>query len=230
MPRARWWRGIPTTPAARFVPSLGPGGSHLKRYDQDYFDRWYRDPAHRIGSRGDLARAVALAVAMTEGVLGRSVRSVLDVGAGEGRWQPVLRRLRPGSRYVGVEPSAWAVDRWGRQRGLIRGDLDSLADLGLDGPFDLVVCADVLHYLPTPALRRGLLALAPFVEGLAWCPTFTAGDAIDGDHEGFQRRRAATYRAAFREAGLVPLGMHGWIPRGRLGDLAELERPGAVQG
>jgi SAM-dependent methyltransferase len=197
----------------------------VKRYDQAYFDRWYRHPDHRIGSRADLERSVALAVALAEAVLGRNITSVLDVGAGEGRWQPVLRRLRPVARYLGIEPSAWAVARWGRRRGLIRGDLDAVPDLAVGGPFDLVVCADVLHYLPTPALRRGLRRLAPVVDGLAWCPTFTADDAIAGDHRGFQRRRADTYRRAFGEAGLVPVGMHGWVPRGKLGDLADLERP-----
>ncbi len=196
----------------------------MKRYDQAYFDRWYRDPAHRIGGRAELRRQVSLAVALAEAVLGHPVRDVLDVGAGEGRWQPVLARLRPGGRYVGVEPSEWAVAHWGRRRGLIQGDICRLAELGIGGPFDLVVCADVLHYLPTATLQRGLLALAPFVAGVAWCPTFTAADAIVGDQQGFQRRSAADYRAAFAAAGLLPIGMHGWVARGTADQLADLER------
>lgn len=194
-----------------------------KQYDRQYFDRWYRHPSHRIGSGADLERQVALAVAMAEAVLGRPIASVLDVGAGEGRWQPILQHLRPGSRYAGIEPSEWAVSRWGRRRNLRAGDVTMLDQLGLDGPFDLVICADVLHYLPTPVLRRGLPQLANQVGGLAYCPLFTVEDQIEGDREEFQRRRASTYRWLFAEAGLVPVGMHGWVGKETAMTLATLE-------
>jgi SAM-dependent methyltransferase len=194
-----------------------------KHYDREYFDRWYRHPSHRIGSAADLERQVALAVAMAEAVLGRRLTSALDVGAGEGRWQPVLQRLRPGSRYAGVEPSAWAVSRWGRRRNLRHGDLTTLDQLGLDGPYDLVVCADVLHYLPTPVLRGGLPHLADQVGGLAYCPLFTLEDQIDGDREDFHRRRGSTYRRLFAAAGLHQVGMHGWVGEATARTLATLE-------
>lgn len=196
-----------------------------KRYDQAYFDKWYRDPRHRVGSRTKLLREIGCAVAVTEQLLDRSLQSVLDVGAGEGRWQPLLQELRPGSRYAGVEPSAYAVARWGRRRNLRQGTLESLDALGLDGPFDLVVCADVLHYLTTPALRRALTALVPFVGGAAYLPTFAAEDDIAGDRVEFQRRRSASYRTLFREAGLVPIGLHLYVTRPRARELAALERP-----
>lgn len=197
-----------------------------KRYDRAYFDKWYRDPRHRVGSRARLLREISFVVGVTEQLLERPLKSVLDVGAGEGRWQPVLQQLRPGSRYAGVEPSAWAVSRWGSRRNLRQGDLASLDTLGLDGPFDLVVCADVLHYLPTPALREGMAALVPYIGGVAYLPTFAAEDEIAGDRVGFQRRRAASYRAVHRAAGLVPVGLHLYLTRGRAKDLAALERPG----
>lgn len=196
-----------------------------KEYNQAYFDRWYRSPEHRIGSRQDLERSVQLAIALAEAVLLRPISSVLDVGAGEGRWQPVVTRLRPRAQYLGVEPSDWAVKKWGRRRGLIQGDLQRLNDLGLSGPFDLVVVADVLHYLPTPLLRSGLLTLAPYVGGVAWCPTFTAADQIEGDRVEFQSRASAEYRECFAAAGLRPIGMHGWVPRDTWSTLACLERP-----
>ncbi|MES2307173.1 MAG: class I SAM-dependent methyltransferase [Gemmatimonadota bacterium] len=196
-----------------------------KRYDKAYFDKWYRDPRHRVGSRTRLLREIGFVVAVAEQLLDRPLRSVLDVGAGEGRWQPLLQELRPGSRYAGVEPSEYAVARWGGRRNVRLGDLDSLDALGLDGPFDLVVCADVLHYLPTPALRRAMHQLAPLVGGLAYLPTFTAEDDIDGDRVGFQRRRAATYRSIHRAANLIPIGLHLYVTRARASELASLERP-----
>lgn len=199
-----------------------------KRYDQAYFDRWYRDPTHSVGSRADLVRQVTFAVSVTEQLLCRPIRSVLDAGAGEGRWQPLLHRLRPRLRYAGVDSSEWAVARYGRRRNLRRGTLETLDQLGLEGPFDLLVAADVLHYLPTPALRKALAAMVPFVGGVAFLPTFTREDASEGDHQGFQPRRASTYRRLFAEAGLIPIGMHAWIPRHRRDELAALERADAA--
>lgn len=196
-----------------------------KRYEQAYFDKWYRDPKHRIESPVRLLREVTFVVAATEQLLQRPLRSVLDVGAGEGRWQPVLQRLRPGSRYAGVEPSEYAVKRWGRRRNLRSGSLESLPTLGLDAPFDLVICADVFHYLRTPILRRGLSSLVSMAGGVLYLPTFAGEDAIDGDHVEFQRRRASTYRALFREAGLIPIGLHLYITTDALSELAALERP-----
>lgn len=197
--------------------------TRVKRYDRDYFDRWYRD--RKIGSTADLARTVALAVAMTEQLLARPLRSVLDVGAGEGRWQPLLHRLRPGTRYAGVDSSEWAVGRWARRRNLRLGSIDTLDQLGLAGPFDLIVASDILHYLPTPVLRRGMQQIVALLGGVAFLPTFTAQDEIEGDRAHFQRRTAATYRSIFAKAGLIPLGMYAWTLKGRKPDLAKLESP-----
>lgn len=194
-----------------------------KQYNRAYFDRWYRE--RRIGSPADLARVVALAVAITEQVLARPLRSVLDVGAGEGRWQPVLHRLRPQARYAGIDSSEWAVKRWGRRRNLRLGSIDALDQLGLDGPFDLIVASDILHYLPTPVLHAGMAQIVALMGGVAFLPTFTAQDEIDGDRAHFQHRTAAEYRQVFKQAGLVPLGIYAWMLKERAQDLAKLELP-----
>jgi SAM-dependent methyltransferase len=199
--------------------------AHSKQYDRAYFERWYRDRRHAIASGGELYRQVAFAVAITERLLARPLRSVLDAGAGEGRWYPVLRQLRPRVRYIGFDSSEWAVAKWGRRRNLHLGSLEALDQLDLDGPFDLVIAADVFHYLKAPALRVSLGALVPLIGGVAFLPTFTVEDEIEGDMSGFQPRRAATYRRYFREAGLFPLGMHAWITKAGRQLLARLERP-----
>jgi SAM-dependent methyltransferase len=195
--------------------------TRIKRYDRAYFDKWYR--GRRIGSPADLARTVALAVAITEQLLARPLRSVLDVGAGEGRWQPVLQRLRPRARYAGIDSSQWAVTRWGRRRNLRLGSIETLDQLGLDGPFDLIVAADVVHYLATPVLRRGVRQITELLGGVAFLPTFTAHDQIEGDRAHFQRRAGSTYRRMFLQAGLIPLGMYAWTLRERQPDLAVME-------
>ena len=174
---------------------------------------------------GHLERRVRLAVAAAEYLLERPIRSALDVGCGEAPWRAILRRLRPWLRYVGVDPSAYAVARFGRRRGILRGGVGELGRLGLRRPFDLAVCSDVLHYVPTSDARRGLRALARLVRGAAFLETFAREDDTEGDAEEFVPRSAAAYRRLFREAGFTPLGLHCYAgPAFRHRALMALER------
>jgi SAM-dependent methyltransferase len=196
-----------------------------KRYDRRYFDRWYRDPSRRVKGPAEVARKAALAVAAAEQVLGRPLRSVLDVGAGEGRWQPVLQRLRPGSRYAGLDSSEYAVRRYGRRRNLRLSAFGDVAESGVEGPYDLVVCSDVLHYLPAAELTRGVAAFPALIGGIAFLDLLTSADGVEGDLHGFLRRSAAWYRDRFRGAGLVPLGLHCWTTAAIARELPALEQP-----
>ena len=90
---------------------------------------------------------------MAEWVLGRPIRSVLDVGCGEGNWRAPLRRLRPTVHYEGVDPSTYAVARYGRRRQLHLGGITSLQELPLRASYDLVVCCGMLNYLDEDTLR-----------------------------------------------------------------------------
>jgi SAM-dependent methyltransferase len=157
-------------------------------------------------------------------VLERRVRSVLDVGCGEGRWRAPLRRARPGLSYLGVDGSDWVVRRYGKRRNIRPGTFATIGRLGLRRRFDLIVCSDVLHYLPTAELRRGLAALRRLSGGVLWLDALTSDDDFEGDREEWQPRRAATYRRLFAEAGLAPCGLNGWAPRARARTLAALER------
>jgi len=180
-----------------------------KSYDATYYDRWYHDPRTRVTARTLVRRKAALAVAATENLLEHPVRNVLDVGCGEAPWRGALLDLRPRLRYTGVDPSAWAAKRWGPTRGVRQGGLADLESLPLRGPFDLVVCSDVLHYVTDADLRRGVAAMASLARGLLWLEAFTSADDFEGDVEGFRPRPARWYRTAFRRAGLVPLGL--WL-------------------
>ncbi|MGH7583486.1 MAG: methyltransferase domain-containing protein [Gemmatimonadales bacterium] len=154
------------------------------------------------------------------------MRTVLDIGAGEGRWYPTLRRLRAGVAYTGVDSSRWAVRHWASRRHLRLGSIDMLDQLDLVGPFDLIVVADVLHYLPDEVLHLGMRQVRERLGGVAYLPTFTANDEIEGDKAGFQRRDTAAYRRVFRNAGLVELGMFAWTTAERAGELSGLQVPG----
>jgi SAM-dependent methyltransferase len=200
--------------------------ARTKLYDQAYFDRWYRDPRHMVVQGGVLERRVQLAVAATEYLLERPLRSVLDVGCGEAPWRALLLRARPKLRYLGVDPSEYVVKRFGRSRNIRLGRVGDLGQLDLDGPYDLIVCSDVLHYVPTPELRRGLRVISELCGGVAFLEVFAAEDDTEGDDHDYQKRSAATYRRLLREARMIPLGLHCYASWRLEDELTSLEKGG----
>jgi SAM-dependent methyltransferase len=195
-----------------------------KAYDQAYFDKWYRHPRHRVKSPAELARQAAFVLATAEFVLGRPVRTVLDVGCGEGQWRAVLRRQRPRLQYDGVDPSEYAVARFGRRRGLHLGGIEELAALPLRDAYDLVVCCGMLNYLDAPALRRGLVQVAARTGGMAYLELFTSEDAFEGDTEWPAPRPARWYRQAMQQAGLWSVGMQCYVATASRDRVSALER------
>ena len=179
-----------------------------KRYDRAYFERFYRKPRTRVHTPESVRRKIRLAVSAAEFMLGREIRSVLDIGAGEGAWQPILKKMRPAARYVGVEPSEYAVARYGAKRGIRQGRFDGLDAARVGKGFDLIVCADVLNYLTTPELRRGLDQIAARLRGVAYLEIYTANDELVGDLASIDLRAPSYYARALRTAGLIRCGMH----------------------
>jgi SAM-dependent methyltransferase len=195
----------------------------MKSFDRAYFDKWYRHPGYRIGTRADLARQIHLAVAAAEYVLMRPIRSVLDVGAGEGRWQPVLHTLRPRARYTGVDPSEYVIHRYGARRNIVRGTFDDLDTLFPTRTFDLVVCCSVLNYLPPDACQRAIHQLSARTHGVAFLEIFTADDAVVGDTDAWHAESPRTYRQWLTRAGLTPCGMHCYVSRSAAASASALE-------
>ena len=192
-----------------------------KRYDAAYFQRWYRD----LGSdhRGALARKVALAVALAEFHLERPLRSVLDVGCGEAAWRAPLLKLRPRLHYQGVDSSEYAAARYGRSRNIALATFGQLGQLRFGAPADLLVCSDVIHYVPTAELRRGLAGFTEHCHGVAFLDLYTKEDAIAGDLRGFLPRRATDYRRWFAQAGLVACGAQAYLTPALQAKAAALE-------
>jgi SAM-dependent methyltransferase len=182
-----------------------------KRYDRAYFERFYRKPRTRVHSPDDVARKVRLAVSAAEFMLGREIRSVLDIGAGEGAWFPILKRLRPEASYVGVEPSEYAVARYGARRNLRLGRFDGLDEARIGKGFDLIVCADVMNYLTTRELERGLDQIVRRLRGLAYLELYTANDELVGDLASIDLKSPRYYARLLRGAGLIRCGMHCYV-------------------
>jgi hypothetical protein len=116
------------------------------------------------------------------------------------------------------------VRRFGRRRNIRLGSLGEVGRLQLGRAFDLIVCSDVLHYVSTAELRRGLRSLRRLAKGVLWLEVYATEDTFVGDHEGWQNRSERAYRRIFGEVGLVACGLNCWVPRRFERRLAALER------
>lgn len=196
----------------------------MSRYDQAYFDKWYRHPVHRVKSPVELRRQVEFVVRQAEWVLGRPIRSVLDVGCGEGNWLRPLRQLRPRVHYDGVDPSTYAAARFGASRRVQLGGIDDLDRLPLRDQYDVVVCCGMLNYLAPSVLRVGLQQVARRTGGMAYLELFTSADAFEGDTDWPRPRTPQWYRRVIAAAGLRSIGMHSYLPKSQIQRVSALER------
>lgn len=195
----------------------------MPSFDRKYFDKWYR--RHRVHAFTDRRRQAGLAIAAAEYLLERPVRTVLDVGCGEGAWASAVRALRPRVRYAGLEPSAYAVARFGARRNIRQGSFGAIGELDDLERFDLVLCVDVLHYVPRNEIVRGARALGARLHGVALLHAFARGDEIEGDRSGYMGRSPRVYRDAFRRGGLTEIGLGLWVGESLVDRLSTLEVP-----
>jgi SAM-dependent methyltransferase len=194
----------------------------MKQYDRAYFDRWYRGRKTRVSTASEVRMKVTLAVAVSEYFLRRPIRSVLDIGCGEGAWLPHLRALRPRVAYTGLDSSDYAIQRFGKERNIRKASFGDLRKLKL-GVYDLVVCSDVLHYVPEDEIRAGIRTVADVTDGVAFLEVLTREDEVTGDLEAFFRRPASWYRKLFQGAGMTFVAPYAWLSPAFKDSVAELE-------
>lgn len=175
-------------------------------------------------SPAELARQTAFVLRTAEFVLGRPVRSVLDVGCGEGQWRAALRAHRPTLHYDGVDPSAYAVARYGKKRRLQLGGIEELDVLPLRPAYDLVVSCGMLNYLEPAVLKRGLRQVARRTGGVAYLELFTRDDAFEGDTDWPAPKAATWYRQVMAESGLCAVGMQCYVTDAARHRVSALER------
>mgnify|MGYP003402659849 FL=1 len=180
-----------------------------KVYDQAYFDRWYR--GNHAQDDKTLGRKAAVAVAVAELHLGRPLHSVLDIGCGEAPWRKHLLKLRPNLHYQGVDASEYVVRRYGRTRNIALASFGQMQQLRIGPPADLLICSDVMHYVPGAELKRGLEGFPELCAGVAYLDVFCREDKITGDFKGFIARSRTQYRNLFAQAGFVALGSHCYL-------------------
>ncbi len=137
------------------------------------YDRQGAAGAHQTErSLGPWARLALVPVVLPalDGVVAKLERGVrvADVGCGGGVALGVMARAFPASRFVGFDPSVFAVDR-ARERisaeGLNNAEVraERAEDLIPDGSFDLVITFDCLHDMTQPAQALAAIhgAMAP---------------------------------------------------------------------
>jgi hypothetical protein len=90
--------------------------------------------------------------------------------------------------------------------------------------YDLVVCSDVLHYVPDAELRAGIKTVAEITDGVAYLEVLTKEDDVVGDLDAFLRRPADWYRKLFTRAGLTYAGPYSWLSPAFKDAVAELEK------
>src|SRR3546814_503957 len=173
--------------------------------------------------RQRLARKVALAVATAEYHLERPLRTVLDIGCGEGAWRAPLLKLRPGAQYLGFDSSEYAITRYGRHRNLHFARFADFAQLRPCAPVDLLVCSDVLHYLPAREIDRGLPGLAEPGGGVAFLATFAHAHQAEGAGHDYKPQPGAQYLGFdSSEYAITRYGRHRNLHFARFADFAQL--------
>jgi hypothetical protein len=116
-------------------------------------------------------------------------------------------------QYTGVDASEYAVARFGSNRNIRRGTIDSLDQLRLRKDYDVILCVGMLNYLEPPQLRTGLAHLYDRAHGLVYLELFTNVDrGVFGDTMGTRLRSPSWYRARIREARFVSCGLHCYVP------------------
>lgn len=138
------------------------------RFDAAFYRRFYNSPRTRVVSRPEmerLGREIAAIVQRLE----LPVRRILDAGCGLGWLKRPLVATWPNASYQGLEISDYLCGRYGWTQG-------SLASFTSRRPFDLVICNDVLQYLPDRDAARALANLGRLCQGALYFNAPTRGD------------------------------------------------------
>lgn len=137
-------------------------------FDQNYYDRFYRDPQTRVASQEATDRLADFVCAYLTHI-DLHVDRVLDLGCGLGFWQNAIGRHFPVAEYTGVEISRYLCEEMGWLHG-------SVVDFRSRKKFDLVVCQGVLQYLTDSECRDALENLGRLCRGALYLEALTTQD------------------------------------------------------
>jgi SAM-dependent methyltransferase len=137
-------------------------------FDEEYYRQFYQQADSRVESEMEIASRGAFVCAYLK-FLRQPVRSVLDLGCGLGQWQPIIQEHFPTATYQGVEVSEYLCDSYGWEQ-------SSIEKYRSRKKYDLVICQDVLQYLPAPAAARVIKNFHRLCRGALYLQVLTKTD------------------------------------------------------
>jgi len=146
---------------------MEPGPSP-ESFDREFFDRFYRRRATRASGPGDFARISRFVLSYLD-YMEIEINNVLDLGCGLGRWKRALEDYDSSIRYTGVDVSPYVCGKYGWEQA-------SVDEFTSPRRYDLVICQDVLPYLPRPRLERAIDNIRRHCRGAAYLQVVTAED------------------------------------------------------
>jgi 2-polyprenyl-3-methyl-5-hydroxy-6-metoxy-1,4-benzoquinol methylase len=126
-------------------------------FDAAFYQRFYASPRTRVTTSAEMSRRAAAVAALVQH-MEVPVKRILDAGCGLGLMRNTLKRAFPTAQYVGIEVSEHLCKRLGWIQA-------SLASYKSRSRFDLIVCYDVLQYLPDGAAVRAMANLGRLCRG-----------------------------------------------------------------
>lgn len=191
-----------------------------QQFDKAYYRRYYQDPRTRVAAPEEI-RAQADFVCGYMKYMDLPIRRALDMGCGLGSWKRELKRHFPGASYTGVEQSDYLCKRFG----WIKGSADTFQS---PRPFDLVICQDVLQYLPGPSADTAMKRLTALCRGALLFAVLTRQDWEENcdqeltDGSGYLRS-GRWYRKRLKK-GFITAGGGLFVKRGAGVILYDLEK------
>jgi SAM-dependent methyltransferase len=175
-------------------------------FDSKFYQRFYLSPRTRVTTAAEMRRR-ATTVATIAKQLQLPVRRILDAGCGLGWMRPALVEAFPRSTYVGLEVSEHLC----RLHGWTHA---SLATYRSRARFDLIICYDVMQYLPQREAARAMSNLGRLCRGALYFHAATVEDwQYNADRsssdDNVHLRDADWYRARLaRQFRYLGLGVH----------------------
>ncbi len=137
-------------------------------FDQAYYRRYYEDADSKVESDTETARRGAYVCAYLE-YLGQPVHEVLDLGCGVGRWRSIVKQFFPRASYQGVDASGYLCQRYG-------WECISIERFKSAKRYDLVICQDVLQYLPAQSAAKVIKNFHRLCRGVLYLQAMTKID------------------------------------------------------
>ncbi len=171
------------------------------QFDAEYYRRYYENRSTAVVTPAQRRAEVRFVLAFCDHI-GVEIHRFADVGAGTGWWAKEFARQHPRCRDIETyDASADAARLYGHRR-------VSIETLG-GRPADLVVCRDVLRYVPDAVAKEAIERLAKKCRGVLYLHVVTREDEVDeeaSDMTGYFRQ-ARWYRSRLERAGFTNAGM-----------------------